>query len=42
MGKLETIKPKGAIKLGFLLLGVFPTDILTTAVGGYASAHGEP
>jgi cytochrome c biogenesis protein CcdA len=43
MGKLETIKPKGAIKLGFLLLGVFPTDILTAiAVGGYASTHGEP
>ena len=42
MGKLETIKPKGAFNLGFLLLGVFPTDILTSiAVGGYASTHGE-
>ena len=41
MGKLETIKPKGAFILGFLLLGVFPTDILTSiAVGGSASAHG--
>jgi hypothetical protein len=34
-GKLEEEKPKGAFKLGFLLLGVFPTDILTSiAVGG--------
>jgi len=42
MGKLETIKPKGSFKLGFLLLGVFPTDILTSlAVGGSASAHGS-
>jgi len=43
MGKLEAIKPKGAFKLGFLLLGVFPTDILTAlSVGGFASTHGEP
>ena len=42
MGKLETAKPKGAFKLGFLLLGVFPTDILTSlTVGGSASAHGD-
>jgi threonine/homoserine/homoserine lactone efflux protein len=35
MGKLETAKPKGSFRLGFLLLGVFPTDILTSfAVGG--------
>jgi len=43
MGKLEEAKPKGAFKLGFLLLGVFPSDILTAlAVGGYASSNGEP
>jgi len=43
MGKLEQEQPKGAVKLGFLLLGVFPSDILTAiAVGGYASTHGEP
>jgi hypothetical protein len=43
MGKLEEAQPKGAFKLGFLLLGVFPSDILTAvAVGGYASTHGEP
>jgi Sap, sulfolipid-1-addressing protein len=42
MGKLETAQPKGAFKLGFLLLGIFPSDILTSiAVGGYASSHGE-
>jgi cytochrome c biogenesis protein CcdA len=40
MGKLEEAKPKGAFKLGFLLLGVFPTDILTSfAVGGSVAAH---
>ena len=43
MGKLEEEQPKGAFRLGFLLLGVFPSDILTAiAVGGYASTHGEP
>jgi threonine/homoserine/homoserine lactone efflux protein len=40
MGKLEEAKPKGAFKLGFLLLGVFPTDILTSfAVGGSVAGH---
>ena len=43
MGKLEEEKPKGAFKLGFLLLGVFPTDILTSiAVGGSVAAHHHP
>jgi threonine/homoserine/homoserine lactone efflux protein len=43
MGKLETMKPWGAAKLGFLLLGVFPTDILTSiAVGGSVAAHHDP
>jgi hypothetical protein len=43
MGKLESAKPKGSFKLGFLLLGVFPSDLLTSiAVGGYAATHGEP
>ena len=43
MGRLETAKPSGAFKLGLLLLGVFPSDLLTSiAVGGYASTHGEP
>ena len=35
MGKLEEAQPKGSFRLGFLLLGVFPSDILTSiAVGG--------
>jgi hypothetical protein len=43
MGKLQTANPKFSFKLGFLLLGVFPTDILTSfAVGSYLSSHGDP
>jgi threonine/homoserine/homoserine lactone efflux protein len=43
MGKLETARPKGSFRLGFLLLGVFPTDILTSiAVGGSVARHNEP
>jgi len=42
MGKLQTASPKFSFKLGFLLLGVFPTDILTSfAVGSYLAAHGD-
>ena len=40
MGKLEEATPKDSFKLGFLLLGVFPTDILTSiAVGGTIAGH---
>jgi threonine/homoserine/homoserine lactone efflux protein len=43
MGKLEEAQPKDAFRLGFLLLGVFPSDILTSiAVGGSVSRHGDP
>ena len=43
MGKLETAQPKLAFRLGFLLLGVFPTDILTSfAVGSFLARHGDP
>jgi hypothetical protein len=43
MGKLQTASPKLSFKLGFLLLGVFPTDILTSfAVGSYLASHGDP
>ena len=43
MGKLETASPRFSFRLGFLLLGVFPTDILTSwAVGTYLSNHGDP
>ena len=39
MGRLEEVQPEDAFRLGFLLLGVFPSDILTSiAVGGSASA----
>jgi Sap, sulfolipid-1-addressing protein len=43
MGKLEGATPSFSFKLGFLLLGVFPTDILTSvAVGSYYGNHGDP
>jgi Sap, sulfolipid-1-addressing protein len=43
MGKLQTASPGGSFWLGFLLLGVFPTDILTSlAVGATVASHGEP
>jgi Sap, sulfolipid-1-addressing protein len=43
MGKLQTASPRFSFRLGFLLLGVFPTDILTSfAVGSYLSSHGDP
>jgi hypothetical protein len=43
MGKLETAEPKLSFRLGFLLLGIFPTDILTSfAVGGSVAGHGDP
>ena len=42
MGKLQTANPRFSFTLGFLLLGIFPTDILTSvAVGGYLAAHGD-
>ena len=34
MGKLQTADPKFAFRLGFLLLGVFPTDIITSVTVG--------
>src|SRR6266508_1497429 len=43
MGKLQTANPKFSFRLGLLLLGLFPTDILTSlAVGSYLSSHGYP
>lgn len=43
MGRLETATPRFAFRLGFLLLGFFPTDILTSAaVGSYLAAQGRP
>jgi Sap, sulfolipid-1-addressing protein len=43
MGKLQTANPRFSFILGFLLLGLFPTDILTSvAVGTYLAGHGDP
>jgi hypothetical protein len=43
MGKLQTASPRFSFRLGFLLLGVFPTDILTSiAVGTYLASNGDP
>jgi hypothetical protein len=43
MGRLQSATPGFSFKLGFLLLGVFPTDILTSvAVGAYLNNAGDP
>jgi hypothetical protein len=42
MGRLQAATPSFSFKLGFLLLGVFPTDILTSvAVGAYVNNQGD-
>ncbi len=43
MGKLERANPRFSFRLGFLLLGFFPTDILTSsAVGSFLAGNGDP
>jgi Sap, sulfolipid-1-addressing protein len=43
MSRLLTAKPRFAFALGFLLLGIFPTDILTSvAVGSYLGNKDDP
>jgi Sap, sulfolipid-1-addressing protein len=43
MGKLTNASPQFSLKLGFFLLGVFPTDIVTSiSVGTYLAANGDP
>jgi Sap, sulfolipid-1-addressing protein len=43
MGKLQTATPRFAFRLGFLLLGVFPSDLITSvSVGGYLAAKDDP
>jgi threonine/homoserine/homoserine lactone efflux protein len=43
MGKLQEATPRMAFTLGFLLLGFFPTDILTSAaVGSFLANEGDP
>jgi hypothetical protein len=43
MGRLQGAKPAFAFALGFLLMGVFPTDIVTSVtVGARLAREGEP
>lgn len=43
MGKLQSATPRFAFTLGFLLLGFFPSDIVTSlSVGGHLSNRGDP
>lgn len=43
MGRLEAATAKSAFVLGFLLLGFFPSDLVTSiSVGGYLANHGDP
>jgi cytochrome c biogenesis protein CcdA len=40
MGKLQSASPSFSFKLGFLLLGVFPSDLVTSiGVGSYLANH---
>jgi hypothetical protein len=42
MGKLEGATPKFAFVLGFLLLGVFPSDLVTSiSIGGHTADRGD-
>jgi hypothetical protein len=43
MGKLQAATPKTAFVLGFLLLGLFPSDLITSfSVGSFLSHRGDP
>lgn len=43
MGKLQTATPRFAFTLGVLLLGVFPSDLVTSiTVGLHLANHGDP
>lgn len=43
MARLQTATPRLAFALGFLLLGVFPSDIVTSiSVGGHLENRGDP
>jgi Sap, sulfolipid-1-addressing protein len=42
MGKLQQVTPKATFVLGFLLLGFFPSDIITSiSVGSFLGNHGD-
>jgi len=43
MGKLQTATPKATFVLGFLLLGFFPSDLVTSiGVGSFLGDSGDP
>jgi Sap, sulfolipid-1-addressing protein len=43
MGKLETATPRFSFKLGFLLLGFFPSDLICSiVVGTHLANHSDP
>ncbi|SFC61093.1 Protein of unknown function, DUF412 [Halobiforma haloterrestris] len=43
MGELTSAEPQFSFRLGFLLLGFFPTNIITSiSVGTYLAANGAP
>lgn len=43
MGKLQHASPRFSFRLGFLLLGFFPSDIITSVtVGSYLANHDSP
>lgn len=43
MGRLQNATPKMAFVLGFLLLGFFPSDLVTSiSVGGHLGSHDDP
>ncbi len=43
MGKLQTASPRFCLRLGFLLLGFFPSDLITSlSVGSYLATQGDP
>lgn len=43
MGRLEAATPRFSLRLGFLLLGFFPTDIITSVtVGAYLASQDLP
>lgn len=43
MGKLQSATPKTALVLGFLLLGFFPSDLITSiSVGSFLANRGDP
>ncbi|HET9676801.1 MAG TPA: GAP family protein [Solirubrobacterales bacterium] len=42
MGKLQNATPKTTVVLGFLLLGLFPSDLITSfSVGGFLAHNGD-